>query len=101
MRISDWSSDVCSSDLLVGHLRQLHRDLLIGAHEMHRVRREGNRRPFRLRVRFFAVHRIASLSAVLAKIGRASGKERVCQYRVDLGGRGIIKKENTQRKAYN
>src|SRR3546814_15086918 len=31
--------------------------------------------------------------AAISKIGRASGRERVCQVRVDLGGRRIIKKQ--------
>src|SRR3546814_11706313 len=29
------------------------------------------------------------------EIGRASCRERVCQFRVDLGGRRILKKKNT------
>src|SRR3546814_3472294 len=65
MRISDWSSDVCSSDLLTDYLAQavraadrLKRDigLIFGAI----VRRE---RP-----------------GLVEKIGRASCRERVCQY---------------------
>src|SRR3546814_11647749 len=31
------------------------------------------------------------------QIGRASCRERVCQYRVDLGGRRIMKKKNTRK----
>src|SRR3546814_13550567 len=33
--------------------------------------------------------------ALAKQIGRASCRERVCQYSVDLGGRRIIKKKNT------
>src|SRR3546814_18087004 len=32
------------------------------------------------------------------QIGRASCRERVCQYGVDLGGRRILKKKNTKSK---
>src|SRR3546814_2611155 len=69
MRISDWSSDVCSSDLL--------------------KRRRGptiflaNRRPFSLasvvrRQENRDPHRRFAVAA--HKIGRASCRERVCQY---------------------
>src|SRR3546814_18525162 len=34
------------------------------------------------------------------QIGRASGRERVCQYRVDLGSRRIIKKKHKKQKKY-
>src|SRR3546814_1871490 len=71
MRISDWSSDVCSSDLA--------RRICQPDHRM-------------LRADIFAVHRHAdhasdgcgvddrSLRAALDQIGRASCRERVCQY---------------------
>src|SRR3546814_5342761 len=75
MRISDWSSDVCSSDLVVaqqgaefGLGEALHTGLVadqrqqpaqpnVRAAEEHSVRRRGHR-----------------------QIGRASCRERVCQY---------------------
>src|SRR3546814_18547877 len=34
--------------------------------------------------------------ADIAEIGRASCRERVCQYRVDLGGRRILKKKRVR-----
>src|SRR3546814_11900307 len=36
----------------------------------------------------------SGMAALTAEIGRASCRERVCQLRVDLGGRRIIKKKN-------
>src|SRR3546814_15925929 len=35
-----------------------------------------------------------------AEIGRASCRERVCQYRLDLGGRGILYKKTTLHPTY-
>src|SRR3546814_12452940 len=72
MRISDWSSDVCSSDLIYQRGAFTEQDTV-------------------------AVAAILSLLALAVpawiKIGRASCRERVCQYGVDLGGRRIIKKK--------
>src|SRR3546814_9993178 len=59
MRISDWSSDVCSSDLLCGRFRLLNLRGTIGA---------SRAAP----VDTFQQHR--------QQIGRASCRERVCQY---------------------
>src|SRR3546814_6017292 len=68
MRISDWSSDVCSSDLIHGGERAALR-LRVG-HRAHRVAR-------RLDLRRLAVARIGFAEH---EIGRASCRERVCQY---------------------
>src|SRR3546814_6920683 len=94
MRISDWSSDVCSSDLLaitIGRHRQqefLMKGQLLEAVIAQAVRDIGN-----VRLAFLAR---AAQRAGLAQvgiplldgdvgmpedeIGRASGRERVCQY---------------------
>src|SRR3546814_7464901 len=77
MRISDWSSDVCSSDLAlisrdVERLETLIADDLIHIHGNGKV--EGKSEyleGIRARYRFYRVDR---------KIGRASCRERVCQY---------------------
>src|SRR3546814_11624848 len=79
MRISDWSSDVCSSDLYA-------------------------RRPSRKFVS--ASTREYAWAAYLRtwvdrEIGRASCRERVWSVRVDLGGRRIIKQNNTQESRWN
>src|SRR3546814_16758681 len=88
MRISDWSSDVCSSDLRLAQLRGLRRDLLI----------KGNDVIDRALDRAFEI-----LAADLEHAPRrnavgdqdrksvVSGKS--VSVRVDLGGRRIIKKK--------
>src|SRR3546814_3139007 len=76
MRISDWSSDVCSSDLVgdapetigSGQLLQLVDQLLqLGAARL------GNRQLRRCGTEHEPLHRVG-------QIGRASCRERVCQY---------------------
>src|SRR3546814_4062796 len=59
MRISDWSSDVCSSDLV---LRQPRLPAAVAATSCSRM------------------PPIASSAASIREIGRASCRERVCQY---------------------
>src|SRR3546814_3112948 len=65
MRISDWSSDVCSSDLIVERHREViaRRRILARENDVALCRRIGD-----LRAR------------PLVEIGRASCRERVCQY---------------------
>src|SRR3546814_10269591 len=84
MRISDWSSDVCSSDLLV----------LPGVVELPQLR------PLVLRVPAM-VGRAKGEDALLGARSeeRRVGKE--CVRRVDLGGRRIIKKKNTKQNHNN
>src|SRR3546814_19921685 len=72
MRISDWSSDVCSSDLLSGHVGARHP---AGALDDTRVDEVAD-----------------AAGALLRSEARRVGKE--CVIRVDLGGRRIIKKKN-------
>src|SRR3546814_13872190 len=45
--------------------------------------------------------RLELLTGYLIEIGRASCRERVCQYRVDLGGRRIIQKKKKIRSESN
>src|SRR3546814_3358416 len=86
MRISDWSSDVCSSDLdapVAGCRRRRHRRIAVEAEERHgRGQHAG---AFVLRL----VQHLArgggddwmDLGMLRhAEIGRASCRERVCQY---------------------
>src|SRR3546814_7118013 len=64
MRISDWSSDVCSSDLYAKHRRYV-----LGFH--------GVLQPL---VAVFLVWAVWALVREPTQIGRASCRERVCQY---------------------
>src|SRR3546814_3914672 len=85
MRISDWSSDVCSSDLgiifvLLGEQLPA---ILAGAKET--VTLTGHSAPWWLGI--YVIATVAGLAAlrfiwvwVSLKIGRASCRERVCQY---------------------
>src|SRR3546814_15947315 len=91
MRISDWSSDVCSSDLDVA-CQQTEARIDIGDEGLRElvddveVVHDG--------VPSDPVLLARRVGAAVAEIGRASCRERVCQVRVDLGGRRIIKKKN-------
>src|SRR3546814_6069632 len=64
MRISDWSSDVCSSDLGERHLH----------HRMHGPPRMSRREPG------CGVRNLRRVGRERTEIGRASCRERVCQY---------------------
>src|SRR3546814_13392368 len=74
MRISDWSSDVCSSDLWRRHD---HAGRRIGMGSGGRARQLGTARPDRRYRRHGAAR---TNTGAQAEIGRASCKERVCQY---------------------
>src|SRR3546814_11639238 len=77
MRIRDWSSDVCSSDLLIS------------------VEKHGDHRGFFSETYHGQAYAAAGIAAdFVQEIGRASCRERACQC-VDVGGRRSIKKKNT------
>src|SRR3546814_10512309 len=91
MRISDWSSDVCSSDLLtvstIGILRLLglrdHRGSIITHEEVETVLAEGTRAGLMEPAEQAMIGEVLQLGdrpVRAAKIGRASCRERVCQY---------------------
>src|SRR3546814_12280614 len=102
MRISDWSSDVCSSDLVLGREdrrpRHYGADLLVdrGDARIDLVGNVGLARPFVLEpVGFLAESRELRLvlvgerrlfavddahAVIIGAIGRASGRGSVCQY---------------------
>src|SRR3546814_15851191 len=88
MRISDWSSDVCSSDLFPISLPCLHSSLnnasVVNALKIFKpdepmtlifLRETGNRPGAML---FHTPRQIVGDADI--EIGRASGRERVCQY---------------------
>src|SRR3546814_7152036 len=78
MRISDWSSDVCSSDLVLAIAFDLWRGLRRFATTARGVAER------RIEGRFAQRNRLPELEPVAEafdrKIGRASWRERVCQY---------------------
>src|SRR3546814_11386788 len=94
MRISDWSSDVCSSDLLrllepsSGSMRFDGVDLAaLPAAEMRRMRR---RIQMVFQDPYSSLHPRMRVRDILAEqIGRASCRERVCQY-VYISGVAVL-----------
>src|SRR3546814_2290156 len=81
MRISDWSSDVCSSDLWRNDPRGERGGDRADDEEQH-DRRDDRRQRVRHRLGRGRLHqnRQAEIEEVEAEIGRASCRERVCQY---------------------
>src|SRR3546814_994231 len=90
MRISDWSSDVCSSDLVLAAVDHVvGAGLAVAEHQragMAKIEHHdgvGNARFGNVDARFRDDERIVSAFLglfLLVEIGRASGRERVCQY---------------------
>src|SRR3546814_3989584 len=83
MRISDWSSDVCSSDLRVYRLRTLDKGRRAQPIAQDRGALEIERLGRILHLLFeLVLHlpRLAGEERLRLKIGRASCRERVCQY---------------------
>src|SRR3546814_16524389 len=99
MRISDWSSDVCSSDLAQQRrdLRVLHLALQPLAVEADRI---GHRQNLHLAEAAAAFHEGEVEGFVLAlAIGRASCRERVCQY-VEIAVVAVSVKKKQQPTKY-
>src|SRR3546814_19616016 len=94
MRISDWSSDVCSSDLAMIQMGVSARK------SPQRATKTPAISAFQTRTRLNPKRWIMGVatSFMAMEIGRASCRGRVCQYGVDLGGRRIIKKKHTKLK---
>src|SRR3546814_5179895 len=79
MRISDWSSDVCSSDL--GRRAGDQQRLSFGGAQVKTLGEErSDRAPRHNDGTFGAERSAASDRDGRREIGRASGRERVCQY---------------------
>src|SRR3546814_19514601 len=103
MRISDWSSDVCSSDLSQAEIAAFRALDILGLTKADTGAQRAR----------FMVDRIGGFRArlagggdqvgkqglcfgsALAEIGRASGRESVCQYVSLSVGAGHLKKNNT------
>src|SRR3546814_21189838 len=103
MRISDWSADVCSSDL-AGWTGPLHRCTFYGnrqvGEKLNAMLTMGASRPWPDALEAFTGSREMDGTAMIAyfqpPIGRASCRERVWQYVKVLLGAGAIQKK----KAY-
>src|SRR3546814_3658278 len=81
MRISDWSSDVCSSDLHRRHRRLQYRDRQRQAlHATEQPDTEHDRRNQRELVEKTKPHGADLITPEMQEIGRASCRESVCQY---------------------
>src|SRR3546814_6754093 len=101
MRISDWSSDVCSSDLRIirNLLRQIGFDNVDeasdGASALQKLRRDN----FGLVISDWNMEPMTGLELLKEDRTRVvSGKS--VSVRVDLGGRGIIKQKNNNKQLY-
>src|SRR3546814_18391017 len=110
MRISDWSSDVCSSDLPVEHLSHAQLRNRLAAHRLaHRAQRRGELfdrviggHILRLEMDFGdppviaggeAIEDLGQPSARAPELGRASCRDSGCKYvRVSVGAGILIKK---------
>src|SRR3546814_20191259 len=91
MRISDWSSDVCSSDLIFADVRNSHtiaREEIFGP-VLSVIRYESDDDAIRI-----ANESEYGLGGTIRSEERRVGKE--CVVRVDLGGRRIIKKKKKE-----
>src|SRR3546814_13706019 len=108
MRISDWSSDVCSSDLVDGVISAIpvvEGQVMVTAHNtavgglVRGLRGEDlKRRPILANnIVAGSIENFDAEGGPLIEIGRAPCRERVC-LRVDLGGRRIIKKKKQPHK---
>src|SRR3546814_3469147 len=89
MRISDWSSDVCSSDLGVPSMTLSPFHLAIPVHDLAAARTfygeafgcaEGRSSEHWVDFDFFGHQLVIHEAPKMPQIGRASWRERVCQY---------------------
>src|SRR3546814_1612667 len=85
MRISDWSSDVCSSDLLAGYLAWFSVKMVWVSHMLGDVSESADATPLWIPQTAMAVGAVLLAVALADRlisvaIGRASCRERVCQY---------------------
>src|SRR3546814_19284190 len=108
MRISDWSSDVCSSDLVVDakHHVRIHLDETAIAVPGETGIARRRRKPLdRLVVEAQVQHRVHHAGHGYARAGahrhqkrdrKSGGEGKSVSVRVDLGGRRIIKKKKQQ-----
>src|SRR3546814_16887802 len=98
MRISDWSSDVCSSDLEDGAEHDVFRKLLgFGFDHHHRIAGGGDDQ-VELAGLHFVQRGVELIFAILVADRTSVVWGKSVSVRVDLGGRRIIKKKNIKHK---
>src|SRR3546814_11414156 len=103
MRISDWSSDVCSSDLLpeAGHAAQ---PAVVGREAFQRLAPGEPERPLveahRERTGDAARDRVLDLEQVLRRARKIVVSGKSVSLRVDLGGRRTINKQTQRATRY-
>src|SRR3546814_12470911 len=96
MRISDWSSDVCSSDL------NPPRPTAPRHPGQHAWRGSAmSHRPAGVGLRHIPGRAVAYMVAAVALDRKSVVSGKSVSVRVDLGGRRIIQKKNTMRSTYN
>src|SRR3546814_14801975 len=110
MRISDWSSDVCSSDLYTPHIDTGDYIVIVNAEK---VKTTGNKLKNKIYYRhteypggirstslekMLETHPERVLEKAIKEIGRASCRERVCQY-VSISVVAVYLKKKNTRKA--
>src|SRR3546814_14554016 len=102
MRMSDWSSDVCSSDLALFAIQQTRRETGTIKHHLRLKNRKilGCRRRSHLYIfkmaqwRFSYCRSLLILSASVVRDRKSVVEGKSVYVRVDLGGRRIIKSQN-------
>src|SRR3546814_1871917 len=86
MRISDWSSDVCSSDLVVADVEidqiecRPHQVARAQFRQLQRVRQRLHRYVAEFAMTMAGEQQLLQLIGRMREIGRASCRERGCQY---------------------
>src|SRR3546814_15942839 len=95
MRISDWSSDVCSSDLLAGGDHAQRRLAAVGEQVLHVAHlHAGGMRAQQAAVAAASIGHVAGVvHRSRREIGRASCRERVCQYVYNSVVAGSLKQQ--------
>src|SRR3546814_15863323 len=101
MRLSDWSSDVCSSDLSQASRQDLVRQARLGDAGRVVMGQDQRRRVMRQRsLDHLARVHAGNVEGTMEKIGRASCRERVCQY-VSISVVAVKLKKKDKKKLNN